>query len=60
MANYESIDVTVGYSEEIDYENEEELNNRIAHLNKKINTQIGKSFEYLQNKYWADAKDSND
>lgn len=53
LADYESLDVSVGYEEEIEYENDNELNDRIEHLNKKINTQVKKSFEYLHQKYWG-------
>jgi len=52
-AQYESIDVTVGFEEEIEYQDETQLNERIDHLNKKINTQMKKSVEYLQEKYWG-------
>jgi hypothetical protein len=52
-AKYENIDVSVGYSEEIEYETDEELNKRVDLLNKKINTEMKKSVEYLQLKYWS-------
>lgn len=52
-AQYESLDVTVGYEEEIEYEDNEQLDQRIDYLNKKINTQMKKSVSYLQEKYWG-------
>jgi hypothetical protein len=59
MATYESIDISVGYSEEVDYENDKELNDRIVYLNTKINTQLSKSFDYLKGKYWANEPDES-
>ena len=53
-AKYESFDISVGYSEDIEYETEDELNQRIETLNKKINTQMSKSVDYLQKKYWGE------
>ena len=51
--DFQHIEMVKYAEEEIEYQDETQLNERIDHLNKKINTQMKKSVEYLQEKYWG-------
>jgi len=51
-ADYESLEVHVGYSEEVEHENDEQLKQRIVELNTIMNTEAKKSHDYLLRRYW--------
>ena len=51
-ADFEHLDVTVGYSQEIEYEDEVDLKGRIADLNVFIRKEIDKEFKKCYKKYW--------
>jgi len=51
-ADWEHLEVSVGYSEEIEYESSEELFERRKSLNKILHNEVKKEIKYCYEKFW--------
>jgi len=51
-ADFEHLDITVGYSKEIEYEDESDMKEQVSELNLFIKKEMNKELKSCYKKYW--------